>query len=37
MVEIKSTEKASYVFDRDPMGCLFMRFIKHATWLHLER
>ena len=37
MIEIKLTENASRASDRDPTASVFMRFITHATWLHLER
>ena len=37
MVEIKSTENASRVSDRDPTTSVFMCFITHVTWHHLER
>ena len=37
MVEIKSTENASRESDLDPTTYVLMRFITHATWLHLTR
>ena len=35
MVEIKLTENASRASDCDPTTSVLMRFITHATWLHL--
>ena len=37
MVEIKPTKNASRSSDRDPTVSILMRFIMHATWLHLMR
>ena len=36
MVEIKLKKNVSRAFDRDPTASVFMRFITHATWLHLS-
>ena len=37
MVEIKPTKSISRASDRDPTMSDLIRFITHATWLHLRR
>ena len=37
MVEIKPTKNISRASDRDPTANDLIRFITHATWLHLRR
>ena len=36
MIEIKSAKNTSRESVRDPMASVLMRFITHATWLHLS-